>query len=62
MAKKQRGGPAPARTRAEKKELSRRRREELHRREKRTRFIRTFATLVVISGILWLIVILATRG
>lgn len=62
MSNTHRGGPAPARTRAEKKALARQRREEQRRREQRARFIRTFVTLAVISFAVWLIVALATRG
>jgi len=62
MAKKHRDGPAPTRTRADKKELARQRREELRRRQRRAQFIRTFATLAVLSGLLWLAVFLFTRG
>lgn len=62
MSTKHRGGPAPARTRAEKKALARKRREEREKREQRARFIRTFVTLAAVSFVVWLIVVLATRG
>ena len=62
MAKKHRDGPAPTRTRADKKELARQRREELRRRQRRAQFIRTFTTLAVLSGLVWLAVFLLTRG
>lgn len=61
MAKKRHAGPAPARTRAEKKELARQRQRERERREQRARFIRTFTTLVVISGLVSLVVFLILR-
>lgn len=61
MAKKHRGGPAPTRTRADKKELARQRREEIRKRERRAQFIRTFSTLAVISGLVWLAVFWFTR-
>jgi len=62
MAKKHRDGPAPTRTRADKKELARQRRGEIRKRERRAQFIRTFATLAILSGLAWLAVFLLTRG
>lgn len=41
-----------ARTRAEKKALARKRREEQRRREIRARFLRTYLLLVLVSGVL----------
>jgi hypothetical protein len=53
---------SPARTRAEKKELARQRRERERKRQTRARFIRMYVTLVVISGVLVLAVFLIRRG
>lgn len=56
------GGSAKARRRAEKKDLSRAKREEERRREQRARFIRTFVTLVFLSGIAAVAVAWFMRG
>lgn len=53
---------SPARTRAEKKELARGRREQERKRQTRARFIRLYATIVVISGVVVLAVFLIRRG
>lgn len=53
---------SPARTRAEKKELARQRREEERKRETRARFIRTFTRLVFISGAIAVVVLFIRRG
>ena len=53
---------SPARTRAEKKELARQRREEERKRETRARFIRTFTRLVFISGAIAVVVLFLRRG
>lgn len=59
--KKHAGGPAPARTRAEKKELARLHREAAQRRARRARFIRTYITVAVLSMVAVAVVFLVTH-
>jgi len=56
------GGSAKAQRRAHKKELARAKREQERRREQRARFIRTYITLVFISGLLVLAFVWFTRS
>ena len=54
---------SPARTRAEKKELARQRKEQERKRQTRTRFIRLYVTLVVITApIVLVIALLRSNG